>query len=187
MATMAVKDIDKYPFLIELLLDLKTLPKRRPFVYEKFQEYSDLVGSKAYQALQFGTLPIITVESGSFVWGNYAPDNNKRKYPDNTIALNKRFVDDFEIIGRWHHRDTYAPDKAWEAAVGDAKLMVEAIVLHELVHWGDWTFDGVYKDGLTKEGELGWAFLNDAYKPRKLRVELMAESIRARVERWNQG
>jgi Metallopeptidase toxin 3 len=186
---MFPEDMGQYPFLLDLLHELKTLPVRRPTVFELFLEYSDLTRSKALAALKFGTRPWVVVESGPFSWGNYDWSNLARRAPTDTIALNSKFVNDFEVIGRWHKKwlDRHAPNRRWEEAVADAKLKVEAIVLHELVHWGDWTFDSATKDHLTPEKELGWAFLNAAYKPRKLRQELQAETIRDRVERWNQN
>jgi hypothetical protein len=54
----------------------------------------------------------------------------------------------------------------WVALVQRATLIIESIILHELVHWGDATADGIYSDGeAIQHGwkDLGHMFVHHAY------------------------
>jgi hypothetical protein len=75
----------RYPFLLDLLHDLKNLPRRMPsagmplggmFVFQVFKDLGEMTDNKAIEALRFGTLPYVLMEENPGVWGNFNPDPN---------------------------------------------------------------------------------------------------------------
>jgi hypothetical protein len=97
------------------------------------------------------------------------------------VAIDYSLVTEYETIGRLY-KERRNRSKQWDAAVEYAKATVEAILLHEMVHWGDWNFDNHQQDG-GKAWDLGDAFELLAYRPREIKLELRKEGLLTRFKR----
>ena len=133
MASIRIPDRPMYPHLTEFV---KTeLPKVRdkPRVWRAFLKYGEYnkrwLGSKwATFAFAWGSEPEIVIQDLPGLYGKYSPRLGKDR-----VFLATKLVDWFER----NHRDAHR------------KLMIEATILHEMVHWAD------AKDGKLQLRELG--------------------------------
>ena len=117
------------------------LPKARnkPKIFNSFKKYASLTDQEAIRAINHGSEPEIDYRhmptaNGEF-WG--------AKYP-NTVFISK------DICDRFKRSVVDANDPRMH-------VLLEATLLHEMVHWGDWM------DGKVTAGELGKTFEKEAY------------------------
>lgn len=131
--------VKEYSRLAMWICDNLPKVKEKPKVFKAFQKYARLNEKIAVRAITHGNEPVVEFRymptaNGEFI-GN--------KYPD-TVFIAKAICDKFQ------------------GSESDAKdprmhLLVESTLLHEMVHWGDWS------DGKGSPGELGKVFENEAY------------------------
>jgi len=90
----------------------------------------------------------------------------------NEIFVNRTLADQYErIFQLWGQSASEGSARTgeeprWQALVTRAARLMESIILHELVHWGDRDHDGLLKD--IEAQSLGWAdvghwFVHQAY------------------------
>lgn len=108
-----------------------------PKVWTAFVKYSELGESKASLALTKGHKPEVHVKPMSNAYGQFSGTSN----PDR-ISLSTSLCSRFE-------------KSAGKNAT--LNLLLQATILHEMVHWGDW------KDGKDQAGEEGANFEHAAY------------------------
>jgi len=116
-------------------------------VWKTFLQHGQLSAQAGRQAVSWGRLPYLEIESlPKGVYGLFTPGQ-----PD-TIAIARRVAERFEA------------DFANGARRQKALFYLRAILLHELVHWGDWRADGVQSDrGRAHEDDAGRRFEQAAY------------------------
>lgn len=123
--------------LTQLALDV-TKKAGKAKVRAAFQKYAELSAAKATTALTTGNHPLVESkvmkDLGQFIGGS----------DPNTVFLQKKMCDRFE------------KNKA-EQTNPKMLLLLEATLLHEMVHWGDW------KDGKDHPKEEGAEFEKEAY------------------------
>lgn len=116
-------------------------------VWKTCLEYSQLSAQAGRHAVSWGHLPSLEIKTlPKNVYGLFSPDN------PNTIALATQVAEKFEA------------DFDSMARRQKALFYLRAILLHELVHWGDWGADGVQSDrGRLHEDDAGRRFEQAAY------------------------
>jgi len=132
--------VKQYPHLAIWICDNLPKVKGKQKVFRAFQKYSRLNEKVSERALRHGNPPVIEyrhmpADNGIFI-GN--------KYPD-TVFLSTSICDRFE-------------GSATDAADPRMHLLLEATLLHEMVHWGDFQ-----DDKKLSPGEQGKAFEKAAY------------------------
>ena len=132
--------VKQYPQLASWILDNLPKVKDKPKVLKAFQTYSKLNEKVSARALQDGNPPVIEyrylpADNGIFI-GN--------KYPG-TVFLSMSICNRFEGSKK-------------DAADPRMHLLLEATLLHEMVHWGDFQ-----DDKQLSAGEQGKAFEKAAY------------------------
>ncbi len=153
-----------YPATYQAVIDLSHVEKRSPKVFKQFLRFSGLKRKQARTALNmttnpfaWGSIPSVVVAEPNTIPG-YA------RYPGtgSTIKLGSGFVRQFEDLISLHGPD--GPGQNLAAARRNARLLMEGILLHELVHWARATISmltiGPRRE---KDGEVGWAFTRAAY------------------------
>lgn len=110
-----------------------------------FLKYSEFQGrwfgeTQALWALKWGTDPVIIVKQLGSDYGQYTTAT-----PD-TIYVDKELAERFKT----------------DHALAKAKEFMEANILHEMVHWGDWHADNK-AEGFKKADEWGAKFEVAAY------------------------
>ena len=106
--------------------DLPSLLWWKPKVVEQFSKYSGLMGKELRASLQPGYIPSIQLKYIGMY--GYTPPTG------DTIFLGKTFVDELEDALEWRgprNPDRYTPT----IRESDLLLILEATVLHELVHY----------------------------------------------------
>ena len=145
MVSMRIADRAMFPHLTKFVRTEMPKVPNKPRVWRAFLEYGEYnkrwLGKKwATFAFTWGSEPEIIVQDLPGLYGKYNP-----RLGVDRIFLASKLVDWYER----NHRDTHR------------KLMVEAIILHEMVHWAD------AKDGklqLRERGlEAGFEFQKAAY------------------------
>ena len=116
--------------------DLSKVPTSKPRVWRAFRKWSELGFSEALTALTTCSKPYIDVKVMPGVFGRFRGSTDPH-----TILVSEHWAKRFES------------DHAKPAA----KLLMEATILHEMVHWGDW------KDGVDQDPEEGNEFEKEAY------------------------
>jgi len=111
--------------------------KLNPKVWLAFVKYSELGASNASLALTIGNNPEIYAKPMSGAYGEFSGTSNK-----NRIFLSTSLCNKFEQSNGKN---------------SSLNLLLQATVLHEMVHWGDW------KDGKDQVGEEGANFERAAY------------------------
>jgi hypothetical protein len=128
-----------YPNLVAFVEnDLADVPnKPRIFgAFKKYAQYSDLTAKSVFWWFMN---PIIQIEPLKNAWAAFRPDARWNIYVDKAWAL--RF-----------EKDVQQP-----LLTAKAKLFMEASILHEMVHRGDWV------DGVKQPLEAGIEFEKAAY------------------------
>jgi len=111
--------------------------KLNPKVWSAFVKYSELGASNANLALTKGHNPEIYTKPMSNAYGQFSGTSN-----ENRIFLSTSLCNRFE---------------ASNGKNSTLNLLLQATLLHEMVHWGDW------KDGKDQAGEEGANFERAAY------------------------
>ena len=132
--------VKAYPRLAMWICDnLPDVRKRKAKVFKEFQKYAELSEKVAERALRHGNPPVIEFR--------YIPTANGefigKKYPDTVFIA-------MDICDRFQRSEADAKDPRMH-------LLVESTLLHEIVHWGDWT------NGKVASFEAGKAFEKAAY------------------------
>ena len=131
--------VKRYPALAVWICDNLPGVKKKPKVFKAFQKYAELDEKVAERALRHGNPPQIEFR--------YMPTANGefigKKYPGTVFIA-------MDICERFQASRADAEDPRMH-------LLVEATLLHEIVHWGDW------QDGKVTAFEAGKAFEKEAY------------------------
>lgn len=138
----------------------KVVHEKRKF--DAFKQFGQFGDEKAREVLKPGSGPVLCVTqlpAGTF--GEYRAGNE--------IHINTVIVSQHEnIINTWLNASAMrlGHQPQWRALVQKATLIVESIILHELVHLGDITSDGL--DSLHEAIQRGWKdfghlFVHHAY------------------------
>lgn len=131
--------VKTYPHLAQWICSTLPGARQKPKVYKAFQKYAELSQTQAEAAVKHGSPPEVDFRympsaNGEFI-GN--------KYPG-TVFISK------DICDRFQQSDADAKDPRMH-------LLVEATLLHEIVHWGQWAA------GKVSSFEAGKAFEREAY------------------------
>lgn len=128
----------KYPKLSKWLWDNICLVQNKPKVLNAFIKYSELGSVGAASILGKCSKPVIDFK----VMDDYGLFM-RNKFPD-TVFISKKLCRKFEKS---------------EVDAKNPKMhqLIEATILHEMVHWGD------HQDGKDQLGEEGEAFEREAY------------------------
>ena len=139
MAYVNSIDAPYYPNLVAFVEnDLADVPNKSTIFreFKKYAEYSDL---RAKSVFWWFMNPIIQIEPLKDAWALYRPESPWSIYVDKDWA--KRF-----------EKDVVQP-----LLTAKAKLLMEACILHEMCHRGDWA------DGVKQSVEVGEEFEIAAY------------------------
>jgi len=147
MARLAnLRDKDHYPSLWDLMTkSLPTLPTSRPHVFRTFKQYTGLSDSDARLALRYVLPPIIRVTKlPRGTYGNFPSSGD-------LIQLHWGFVANVDSAHR-------------EGFVGPLALL-EAKILHEMVHWGWYRVNLSSREPRSKHGfaDFAWDFEKAAW------------------------
>jgi hypothetical protein len=146
-----------FPHLRQQIFDLWKIPAKKPKVFARFLEWSTLSKKAAERALMPWSGPDFLVQSLLSRGGGYADFPGISDF----IWLSKIFAGQFELTQPnygGHHQ---------------ARLLMESVLLHELVHWGYWKTHGRLEP---LKPERGWEFVKSAYG-----AELTATSLGIRA------
>jgi hypothetical protein len=144
-----------YPWTRQFFdMDLPWVPKLKPKVFSKFEEYSGLSGRDLRAAFLPSYIPRVRLVHIPGHYGFTPPTGDE-------IQLDKTFVDELEatlpsnkVPRNPHH---YAPSEL----EGRLLLLLEATVLHEMVHYCRRKFDSSARiNAMSKKGrsiEEAWA------------------------------
>lgn len=135
MVVMNFTQTDQYPQLTDWLRNTLPAVRDKDQVWRALLEFSGLEEGEAARALSWESDPIIGIKRLQGRNGEFDPRKPDRVYLAKDIAL--RFERDFTL--------------------SEAQLLVEATVLHEIVHWGN------HKDGPDQADEAGVRFEVTAY------------------------
>ena len=113
--------------------------REKPRVFKAFQKYAELNEKVAERAIRHGNPPEIEFRHLPTANGEF----NGKKYPGTVFIA-------MDICDRFQGSKADAEDPRMH-------LLVEATLLHEIVHWGDWM------DGKVADFEAGNAFERAAY------------------------
>ena len=141
MVSMSVQDQTLYPRLKDFLrIELPKVVNDKK-KWSAFLKYSEFQGRwfgafLAGWAIGWDSKPTIKIKPLPDAWGEYLPGRG-----EDIIYIDKSWATRFE-------RDY---------KLAKAKIFMEALILHEMVHWGD------DQDGKDQPGEEGEAFEKAAY------------------------
>jgi hypothetical protein len=128
--------VSEYPNVIFFLLTIKHIVTNNPYLWERFLFWSTLDEKRALECLSYGSYPILRIFADSSNHGDFLP--SEPAY----INVNINLASELQ-----HGWDPFSMKS------------FEALVLHELVHWGrdqSKTEDGYYAvDGLDLDTEKG--------------------------------
>lgn len=141
MVWMSVWDYLLYPRTRDFLRTELPLVIHDKKKWPAFLKYSEFQGRWfgnfwAVCAVSWGSKPQIKIEALKDAFGEYRPGRN-----EDIVYLDKGWASRFEQ----------------DYKKKEAKQLMEATILHEMVHWGD------DQDGKDQAGEEGEAFENAAY------------------------
>jgi hypothetical protein len=108
--------------------------KTKPKAWAALLRFGEFSPADATRAITSGNHPVVR-------WAPLRPKTLGMYLNTNSIYLAKKLCDELEN----------------NISDPDAQYMLEAIVLHETVHWGD------YRDGKHQTHEAGYAFESNAY------------------------
>lgn len=141
--------LDEFPWFHMYLEELNQA-RYESKIWEAFLEWSCLSDNVAFNAVSYGTFPIVNIKKSIFDnahgYGHFDPN-----FPQD-IWVRRDSVQTYE--------NTTDPTEEWQTA-----KYLEMLILHELVHWGrhhsgagdDFEYDGL---------DSGKMFANAAYKNR---------------------
>jgi hypothetical protein len=143
-------DKDHYPSLWGLLTtSLPVLPRLQPHVFRLFKSYTGLSDSDARQALMYSGPPIIRLTD--------LPEGTYANFPGSgdLIQLHWVFVANVDAA----HRTGFAGPLA----------LLEAKILHEMVHWGWYQVNLSSREPRSKYGyaDFAWDFEMEAWGARQ--------------------
>lgn len=134
--------------------------------FELFMGYAELTHdeAKARNALRWGFPPTLILQERRA--GSMGRFNNNSP---NQIILNKTLAEQFEHMGLVGGTPMDATTREkWENLWQKAHLLLEATLLNEIVHWGDYAFDHQHRDfrdhSRGKVFDAGDMFAVKAYK-----------------------
>lgn len=169
-----------WPELARLVRRIPVRVANNARVREAFKTFGEFTDADVRKVLGPGTLPEIRVARLKLnTWGS-TPDHG-----DHCI-LNDVMVQQFEnliwLARNYDESQTNWSERAhrrreWEVLVEQAELTVEALILHELVHWGDGHVERhhrdpdkhLHQDAAAREagfGDRGHQFVHAAYGKR---------------------
>jgi hypothetical protein len=100
-------------------------------------------------------------------WRIKHPPSPHSMVPEASKPIHLNFYFDFEADSQNRAKQSLVNEtKAWESAIAQARLQVEATILHEIVHWGD-NLDGWTEDRNSRMNgwkDLGHEFVAQAYR-----------------------
>lgn len=135
------------------------LPKviDKPRIFNAFIEYGEFKSEKAAKtALTYGENPQLAVKELPVGKYGYYPGNGDE------IQLNQTIAEQFEKTIAFSYQP-YGRPADWDRLLRDVNRMLEAIILHEIVHWHD-VKDGRTRDPIPEPGnDWGNKFENKAY------------------------
>lgn len=140
------KAIRNFPYLNTFLRGLKDRVARRPAVQKAFRDASTVSDAVADRALVFGEDPGVLPGNIGARYGHYAPDKARTViFIDEGFETMLANCRDFKGVswiqnGKVSHQFNAQPA---------AELLIEAKVLHEIVHFLDYTADNQHFDGET--------------------------------------
>lgn len=143
MARMYQTDLALFPHIGSLVQRyLPSLPATRGRTWQAFVHHSTLPANRAHDAVQWGKGPQLRFTS------SYLPR-----------SLVGRFIagSDPGSAAIWI-RSSAAREIEQDWARWEARLRTEALILHEMTHWGDWI-----RDNTMARTETGENFERDAY------------------------
>jgi hypothetical protein len=165
------------PNLTRLVRELPNTVPRNRRVFQAFKKYGEFTDKQAREALAWGTPPEIRIGPlGPTTWG-HTPDTA------NHFTLNEIIIGQFEDLC-WATRNVADPyvtqdwerklrRQEWQRLLERAELSIEALILHEAVHWGDGqAYEGSNADKSLHEraaarqagfGDRGFQFTAAAY------------------------
>lgn len=138
-----------WPNLARLVRQLPARVMKNRRVLKAFKTYGEFTDADVKKVLGPGTFPEIRVDILPYhVWGS-TPDAG-----DHCI-LNQIMITQFEdlmwlaqnydeSLTRWSERAHRR--REWDALVASAELSIEALILHEVVHWGDGHVERHHRD-----------------------------------------
>lgn len=145
---------------------LATLLKRRlpkvpgnARVFRYFKKYAQLDDKGARKALSLNSNPDIILKNlPPGVYGNYPGIGQEIQFSETINSQYESIIFMAKNSGRHTER--------WRKLIARAELIIEAIVLHEMVHWGDKNADAETLDGYAvSKGWKDWGhkFVRAAY------------------------
>jgi hypothetical protein len=138
---------------------------RRPEVWRALRELTGLSEPRLSFALRWARGPLIRIIPIRTTRGRFTAGAFVRRAPD-SILLNRGHVRQFEQM---HHQEC-------------AKLQMEAIVLHEIAHWGWWH---THRHPEPRGREIGEEFEHRAYGHRPSEYAMCTPSARAQMAERN--
>jgi hypothetical protein len=102
--------------------DLASVPRYRPKIFRLFREYAMLREKDAKQILEDGIEPRVVVKNLAPGYYGYTPPGSQE------IWLHRTFLDELDPLLR--------VDNRYVEVQARAALLLEATILHELVHYG---------------------------------------------------
>lgn len=132
--------------------ELHTLPSRKPKVFAVFQRYSDFRPDEARQVLRVGITPKVRVARLPGRYGFTPPRSEE-------IWLGRTFIGEFEAL---LDEDTVTGVYDRYTVREKAHRLLEATVLHELVHWCRRKVHG-YNPNQVQEEAIAQRFEREAY------------------------
>lgn len=169
MVKMFESDAERFPRLRQFVqFDLPQVPKRKPGVYEQFLRFSELSDAEGRQALSWGKYPLLKVRVQD-PFGQYHQGAGEGRRRGNMIYFADRLATAFELAHNYqnvHRPDDPDRELIPKSLIAEARLLAEAIILHEIVHWGDYHKDfaqGSIEGGNFMSREMGITFEGAAY------------------------
>lgn len=131
-------DVKTSPYLTRFLKGLGDRVKRKPKVWESFKLYGTQTDDQTESALKWGPKPwVVPLDIGKR-YGHYDPHISKDAvYIDQAFEWMLEAAIEFTGV-TW--TEGYKRKQQFNARPA-AELLVEAKVLHEIVHWLDYTAD----------------------------------------------
>lgn len=169
MVKMYESDVKRFPKFRQFVqYDIPQVPHRKPHVYKHFLRFSEMSDAEGKRALSWGKYPLLKVKAQD-PFGEFDPNQGSGKRRGNLIYFAERLASAFEqahTLKNSQHEGCPYGKLVPKGPVGEAKLLAEAIILHEIVHWGDYHEDYALdsiEDGNFMSREMGISFEQAAY------------------------
>ena len=175
---MLPEEATQYPRLAQFLRkDIASIPYRKPNVFRAFCRFGEMSTNVGRKVLQYGTttnatLPILrithmqTSEKKVDRYGVFFHTMRDIVFISTISAIafeqvHKRMYTGAPIPGLSTEEQKYQFDP--DAQISEINQFMEALVLHEIVHWGDYNNDFVHRDSVAGKKEAGHGFELAAY------------------------